>query len=71
MALPINVEDLLRQTKVESNRIEFKKGWNPDNICSRSSTIEAKGYMLDELQEMANRIPSDDRGIQLVGPTTR
>ena len=26
MALPINVEELLRQRKVESNRIEFKKG---------------------------------------------
>ena len=32
MALPINVEDLLRQRKVESNRIEFKKGWNQDRI---------------------------------------
>lgn len=32
MALPINVEDLLMQRKVESNRIEFKKGWNPDKI---------------------------------------
>ena len=32
MALPINVEELLRQRKVESNRIEFKKGWNPDRI---------------------------------------
>lgn len=167
MALPINVEDLLRQRKVESNRIEFKKGWNPDriyrSICafandfdnigggyilvgvdeengvakrpvcglpleqidniqkditnynnkinpyylprtepievdgknilviwcpsginrpydvpeyitsknnpqrkcyirSGSSTIEAKGYVLDELREMANRVPFDDRG---------
>ena len=32
MALLINVEDLLRQRIVESNRIEFKKGWNPDRI---------------------------------------
>ena len=32
MALPINIEDLLRKQKIESNRIEFKKGWNPDNI---------------------------------------
>lgn len=166
MALPINVEDLLRQRKVESNRIEFKKGWNPDRIyrticgfandfdnigggyilvgveeengvakrpvlglnteqldsiqkdivnynnklnpfylprtdtptvdgktilviwcpsginrpydvpeyvtnknaqrkCyirSGSSTIEAKGYILDELRDMANRVPFDDRG---------
>ena len=25
-------------------------------------TIEAKGYVLDELREMANRVPFDDRG---------
>lgn len=167
MSIPINVEDLLWQSKVESNRIEFKKGWNPDriyrSICafandfdnigggyilvgveeengvakrpirgiptqqidailkeitnfnniinpyylprtetlevdgkiilaiwcpsginrpydvpdyvtskknsqrkcyirSGSSTIEAKGYVLDELREMANRVPFDDRG---------
>ena len=30
--LPINLEDLLRQRKVESDRIEYKKGWNPDPI---------------------------------------
>lgn len=29
MALPINIEDLLNKRKVESNRIEFKSGWNP------------------------------------------
>lgn len=166
MALPINIEDLLQQRKVESNRIEFKKGWNPekiyrsicgfandfdnigggyilvgveeengiakrpvsglateqidsilrdmnnynnklnpyylprtetakvdgkdilviwcpsginrpyevpDNVTSKnalkkcyirsgSTTIEAKGYVLDELREMANRVPFDDRG---------
>lgn len=32
MALPINVEDLLNKQKIESNRIEFKRGWNPDKI---------------------------------------
>lgn len=32
MALPINIEDLLNQRRVESNRIEFKKGWNPKTI---------------------------------------
>lgn len=32
MALPINIEDLLNKQKVESNRIEFKKGWNPISI---------------------------------------
>ena len=29
MALPVNIEDLLNKRKVEGNRIEFKKGWNP------------------------------------------
>ena len=32
MAIPINIEDLLNKRKIESNRIEFKKGWNPDRI---------------------------------------
>ena len=32
MALPINIEDLLNQRRVESNRIEFKRGWNPTSI---------------------------------------
>ena len=27
MALPINIEDLLRKQRVESNRIEFKEGY--------------------------------------------
>ena len=30
--LPINLEDLLRQRKVEGDRIEYKAGWNPDPI---------------------------------------
>lgn len=33
MALPINITDLLNKQKIESNRIEFKKGWNPESIC--------------------------------------
>ena len=32
MALPINIEDLLRMQKIQENRIEFKSGWNPDSI---------------------------------------
>ncbi len=32
MALPVNIEDLLNRRKIESNRIEFKKGWNPTDI---------------------------------------
>ena len=32
MALAININDLLNRQKIESNRIEFKKGWNPASI---------------------------------------
>lgn len=32
MALPVNIEDLLNKRRVESERIEFKEGWNPDKI---------------------------------------
>ena len=32
MALAINIEDLLNKQKIESNRIELKKGWNPASI---------------------------------------
>jgi len=30
--LPINLDDLLHQRKVEGDRIEYKAGWNPDPI---------------------------------------
>ena len=52
MALPINIEDLLNKRKVESNRIEFKAGWNPDKIyhtvCAFATDLEniGGGYIL-------------------------
>ena len=33
MAFAINIEDLLNKQKIESNRIEFKKGWNPASVA--------------------------------------
>ena len=30
--LPINITELLEQNRIESNRIEYKKGWNPTAI---------------------------------------
>ena len=32
MALATNINDLLNKQRIESNRIEFKKGWNPESI---------------------------------------
>ncbi|MCG7848974.1 MAG: ATP-binding protein, partial [ANME-2 cluster archaeon] len=45
--LPINLEDLLHQRKVEGERIEYKTGWNPDpimrTICAFANDIENLG----------------------------
>ena len=52
MALPININDLLNKQKIESNRIEFKKGWNPasiyHSICAFANDIDdlGGGYIL-------------------------
>ena len=47
MALAVNIEDLLNKQKIESNRIEFKKGWNPASIyhsvCAFSNDIDDLG----------------------------
>lgn len=57
MALPINIEDLLRQRRVESNRIEFKKGWNPEriyrSICAFANDFDniGGGYILVGVEE--------------------
>ena len=52
MALPINIEDLLNKRKIEGNRIEFKKGWNPadiyHSICAFANDFDnlGGGYIL-------------------------
>lgn len=47
MALPINIEDLLNKRKIEGNRIEFKKGWNPadiyHSICALANDFDNLG----------------------------
>lgn len=64
MALPINIEDLLRKQKIEGNRIEFKSGWNPDSIyhtiCAFANDFDniGGGYIIvgvEESQGMALR----------------
>jgi ATP-dependent DNA helicase RecG len=45
--LPLNLDDLLRQRTVESDRIEFKAGWNPDavvrTLCAFANDFENLG----------------------------
>ena len=66
MALAINIEDLLNKQKIESNRTEFKKGWNPASIyhsvCAFANDFDdlGGGYILvgvdtDEKTGMAIR----------------
>ena len=57
MALPINIEDLLNKRKIEGNRIEFKKGWNPVDIyhssCAFANDFDnlGGGYVLVGVEE--------------------
>lgn len=57
MAIPINIEDLLNKRKVESERIEFKEGWNPisvyRSICAFANDIDnlGGGYILVGVKE--------------------
>ena len=47
MPLPLNVEDLLTSRTVESERVEFKEGWNPDaiyrSICAFANDLDNTG----------------------------
>lgn len=45
MALPINKTDLLNKQMIESNRIEFKKDWNPESIYHSICRICSKALM--------------------------
>ena len=57
MDLPVNIEDLLNIRKIEFDRIEFKKGWNPDaiyrSICAFANDFHntAGGYILIGVEE--------------------
>lgn len=60
MALPVNIEDLLSKRKVEENRIEFKRGWNPDDIYHSISAFAndidnlGGGYILVGIDQDSN-----------------
>lgn len=57
MALPINIEDLLNKNRIESDRIEFKEGWNPvavyHSVCAFANDIDniGGGYILIGVEE--------------------
>lgn len=57
MPLPINIKDLISGRIVESDRIEYKKGWNPGSIyrsiCAFANNIEdiGGGYIIIGVEE--------------------
>ena len=71
MAIPINIEDLLNKRKIESNRIEFKSGWNPQSIyhsiCAFANDIEdlGGGYILVGVEEENGIVKRPVKGIPI------
>lgn len=67
MPLSININNLLRKQKIESNRIEFKNGWNPDTIyhtiCAFAYDFDniGGGYILIGVEEETVMVKSHDR----------
>lgn len=57
MALPINIDELINQQIIESNRIEFKRDWNPTpiihSICAFANDIDnvGGGYIIIGVEE--------------------
>lgn len=57
MAIPVNIEDLINQRVVESNRIEFKADYNPEpilhSICAFANDIDnmGGGYIIVGVEE--------------------
>ena len=62
MVFQLNIEDLLNKRKVESNRIEFKRGWNPSDIyqtiCAFANDYEnlGGGYILIGVEQDENGV---------------
>ena len=62
MPMPVDIETLLKKQRIESERIEFKKGWNPDSIyhsiCAFANDFDnlGGGYILVGVEQ-------DERGV--------
>ena len=57
MELEFNIEDLLKKRNIESDRVEFKKGWNPDDVyhsvCAYANDFDnlGGGYIVIGVEE--------------------
>jgi len=70
MALPLNIDDLIHQRKVESARIEYKKDWNPEkvlhSVCAFANDIDnwGGGYIILGVEEKNGMPVLPPKGIQ-------
>lgn len=61
MPLPINIENLIKGRSIESSRLEYKEGWNPERvlhtICAFANDIEecGGGYIILGIREVDSR----------------
>lgn len=57
MSLPVNIEDLIHGKAIEWERLEFKKGWNPEDIihtiCAFANDLNnwGGGYVIVGIEE--------------------
>jgi len=71
MALPVNIEELINGKTVEWERIEFRKGWNPERTI-RTITAFANdfnnwggGYIVIGIEEKTGRPVLPPKGLKL------
>jgi ATP-dependent DNA helicase RecG len=61
MALPINIEELVNGRTIEWERLEFKKGWNPEDVihsmCAFANDLQnwGGGYIILGIEENAGQ----------------
>ena len=61
LSLPISIDDLLRGRSVEWERIEYKRGWNPEDIlhsiCAFANDFHnlGGGYIIVGVEEKDGR----------------
>lgn len=71
MALPINIHDLIHGSTVEWERLEFKDGWNPEDVlhtlCAFANDINnwGGGYVVIGIEEKNGRPILPPRGLPL------
>lgn len=69
MSIPINIDNLLNKNTIESNRIEYKEGWNPSSIyrtiCAFANDFDdlGGGYIIIGVKEQGGVIQRPVVGI--------